>query len=180
MASNTWGTWEIDPSHSTAEFRIRHLMISTVRGRFSDFSGQIVGDPADLTTAKATLTIDVASVDTRQPDRDNDLRSANFFDVANYPQMTFESTQIKKIGENTYEVTGPLTIHGVTHEVPVKVEFLGFSKDPWGGERAGFTASTKINRKDFGLTWNAALETGGVLVGEEVTIEVELETVKKA
>ncbi|MCL4494655.1 MAG: YceI family protein [Firmicutes bacterium] len=174
------GTWEIDPDHSTAEFSIRHLMISTVRGRFSKFSGVIQGDPTDLTASTARLSIDVDSVDTRQKERDNHLRSADFFDASNYPHLTFDSTRINRTGDNTYEVVGNLTIRGTTREVPVQVEFSGISKDPWGNVRAGFTATTKINRKDYGLMWNQALETGGVLVGDEVRITVELETVKKA
>ncbi len=179
MNADKYGTWVIDRDHSTAEFRVRHLMISTVRGRFSEWSGQIVGNPEDLTHATASLTIDVTSVDTRQPERDNHLRSADFFDAANYPHITFESQTIERIGHDRYRVTGPLTIRGVTRLVPVTVEFLGFSKDPWGGERAGFTATTQLNRKDYGLVWNAPLETGGVLVGDEVNIEVDLEVVKQ-
>lgn len=173
------GTWEIDPDHSTAEFSVRHLMISTVRGRFGKFSGTIVGNPADLVTATAHLTIDVASIDTRQPDRDQHLRSADFFDAEHYPDMTFDSTAITRVGENVYDVVGNLTIRGVTRPVSVHVEYAGTSKDPWGNLRAGFTGTAKINRKDFGVTWNQALETGGVLVGDEVRITVELETVKK-
>lgn len=173
------GVWEIDPDHSTAEFSIRHLMISTVRGRFSQMAGRIVGDPADLTGATAHLEIQAASVDTRQPDRDNHLRSADFFDVEHFPTITFDSTRITRVGPDAYDVVGNLTIHGVTKEVTVRVESAGVSKDPWGNIRAGFAATTRINRKDFGLTWNQALETGGVLVGDEVRITVDLETVKK-
>ncbi len=173
------GTWAVDLDHSTAEFSIRHLMISTVRGRFSQFSGVIQGNPADLTTASAHLSIDVNSIDTRQNDRDNHLRSADFFDVSHYPTMTFDSTNISRVSGDTYNVVGKLTIHGIAREVSVQVEFQGISKDPWGNTRAGFTGTTRINRKDFGLMWNQALETGGVLVGDEVRITVELETVKK-
>lgn len=173
-------TWTVDPAHSTAEFAIRHLMISTVRGRFSGISGQIVGDPNDWTGATAEIVIDAASVDTRQPDRDQHLRSADFFDVEKYPTITFKSTRIVKTGENRYEITGDLTIHGVTKSVTIQAESLGQSKDPWGGVRAGISAETRINRKDFGLHWNQVLETGGVLVGDEVRINVELELIRQS
>jgi polyisoprenoid-binding protein YceI len=172
--------WEIDPSHSTAEFSIRHMMITTVKGRFSGITGAVEGDPEDLTTAKVHLDIDVSTVDTRQPDRDKHLRSADFFDVEKYPTMSFESTRITRTGPNTYDVVGNLTLHGVTKEVVCQVTYEGQGKDPWGGTRAGYTATTTLNRKDYGLMWNVALETGGVLVGDQVKVSVELETVKKA
>jgi len=172
--------WEIDPAHSTAEFSIRHMMITTVKGRFSGITGAVEGDPDDLTTAKVHLDIDVTTVDTRQPDRDNHLRSADFFDVEKYPTMSFQSTRITRTGPNTYDVVGNLTLHGVTKEVVCQVTYEGQNKDPWGGTRAGYTATTTLNRKDYGLMWNVALETGGVLVGDQVKVSVELETVKKA
>lgn len=170
--------WTIDPDHSSAEFRIRHLMVSTVRGHFGSLSGEIVGDPSDLTTAQATLTIDVASVDTRQKDRDAHLRSADFFDVENYPTMTFQSIRIERTGPDTYDVHGDMSIHGTTNPITVAVEALGTQPDPWGGVRSGFTATTTVSRKAFGMTWNQALETGGIMVGDEVKVTVELETVK--
>jgi len=172
--------WEIDPAHSTAEFSIRHMMITTVKGRFSGITGAVEGDPEDLTTAKVHLDIDVNTIDTRQPDRDKHLRSADFFDVEKYPTMSFESTRITRTGSNTYDVVGNLTLHGVTKEVVCQVTYEGQGKDPWGGTRAGYTATTTLNRKDYGLMWNVALETGGVLVGDQVKVSVELETVKKA
>jgi polyisoprenoid-binding protein YceI len=172
--------WKIDPDHSTAEFSIRHMMITSVKGHFRGINGELIGDPTDLTTAEVSLTIDVSTVDTRQPDRDNHLRSADFFDVARYPLMTFRSKHITRTGDNEYRVIGDLTIRDVTREVPVDVTYEGQGRDPWGGVRAGFSATTTINRKDFGLTWNVALETGGVLVGDQVKISVELETVLQA
>lgn len=172
--------WVIDPSHTEVEFSVRHMMIATVKGRFAGVEGEIVGDPHDLTNAQVNVTIDVASIDTRENDRDNHLRSADFFDVENYPKMTFKSTQITRTGDNTYKVTGDLTIRDVTRPVELDVTFNGTGKDPWGGERAGFSATGALNRKDFGLTWNAVLETGGVLVGEEIKINLEVETVRQA
>lgn len=172
--------WNVDSDHSIASFSIRHLMISTVRGHFGSIRGQIQGDPNDLTTGSARLEIDVSSVDTRQPDRDNHLRSADFFDTERFPQMQFVSTAIRSSGKNRYEVVGDLTIRGTTRSVTVAVESMGTAKDPWGGTRAGFSAQTSINRKDFGLVWNQVLETGGVMVGDEVKISVELETVLQA
>ena len=172
--------WDIDPNHSTAEFSIRHMMITTVKGRFSGITGAVEGDPEDLTAARVHLEIDLATVDTRQPERDNHLRSADFFDVEKYPTMTFTSRRITRTGTNTYDVAGDLTIHGITKDVVCQVTYEGQGKDPWGGIRAGYTAATTLNRKDFGLMWNVALEAGGVLVGDQVKVSVELETVKRA
>jgi len=172
--------WVVDPTHTNVEFAVRHMMISTVRGRFSKFEGVIEGDPNDLTGARIEGTIDAQSIDTRQEDRDNHLRSADFFDVANHPQITFKSTKVEKVGDNEYKVTGDLTIRGVTRPVTLDATFEGRGKDPWGGERIALSATGKINRKDFGLTWNAALETGGVLVSEEVKIEINAEAVLQA
>lgn len=172
--------WEIDQSHSIAAFTIRHLMITNVRGQFGNVGGQVVGDPENLIGGSAELTIDVATVDTHQKDRDNHLRSADFFDVEHYPTMTFKSREIRSRGDRRYDVEGDLTIRGVTKPVTVDVEFQGTQKDPWGGLRAAFTGECRLNRKDFGLTWNQALESGGVLVGDEVRVTVELETVLKA
>ena len=170
--------WKIDPSHTLIEFGVRHLMITTVKGRFGGVEGVITGDPSDWTTASVDVTIDAASVDTRNQDRDNHLRSADFFDVEKYPHITFKSTKVTKTGENTYDIEGDLTIRGVTKPVTLKATYLGSAKDPWGNEKIGFNATTKVNRKDFGLTWNAPLEAGGFLVGDEVNIELEVQAVK--
>ncbi len=175
--SNSNQVWIVDADHSSAEFSIRHLMISTVRGRFGKLSGTVMGDPSDLSQGSAELTIDVSSVDTHQPDRDNHLRSADFFDVEHFPAMTFKSKEIRSTGKDRYDVIGDLTIRGTTRPITVKVEALGTNQDPWGGTRAGFSAEARLNRKDYGLTWNQVLETGGVMVGDEVRIAVELETV---
>ncbi|WP_008336725.1 YceI family protein [Alicyclobacillus acidocaldarius] len=170
--------WNVDPSHSTIGFSVKHMMFTTVRGHFKKFSATVVADPEDLTTAEIDFTVDVASIDTRDENRDNHLRGADFFDVEKYPHMTFKATKIVKTGPNTYDMTGDLTIRDVTKPVTFHVTYEGMGKNPWGQEVAGFTAQAKINRKDFGLTWNAALETGGVLVSDEVKIELEIEATK--
>ncbi|HLS90190.1 MAG TPA: YceI family protein [Limnochordia bacterium] len=172
--------WVVDPTHTNVEFVVRHMMISSVRGRFSQVEGVIEGDPDDLTTGRFEATIDAASIDTRQEDRDQHLRSADFFDVENHPKITFKSTSVEKTGENQYKVTGDLTIRGTTRPVTLDVTYEGRGKDPWGNERIGLSAQGKINRKDFGLTWNAALETGGVLVSDEVRLEIHTEAVLQA
>jgi polyisoprenoid-binding protein YceI len=169
-------TWTIDPSHSHLEFGVRHLMISTVKGRFADFSGIIQLDPADLTTAKLDVTVNTASIDTRTADRDSHLRSADFFDVETYPTLTYAGRRVEKVGDG-YRVVGDLTIRGVTREVPLAVSLEGEVKDPWGNQRMAFAATTKINRADFGLVWNAALETGGVVVSDEVKISIDVELI---
>ncbi len=171
--------WKIDPSHSGAHFSVRHLVVAKVRGRFSKFEGTIQLDEGAFEKSKVSVTIDAASIDTHEPKRDDHLRSPDFFDVAKFPTLTFVSSNIVKAGER-YNVHGALTIHGVTREVVLDTELLGTGKDPWGGKRAGFAAKTQINRKDFGLTWNQALETGGVVVGEKVEIELEVEAVAAA
>jgi len=158
---------------------VRHLMISKVRGHFNKWEGTFDYDEADPTKSKLSVRIDAASIDTREEKRDAHLRSPDFFDAAKYPALTFESTRIERDGDD-YVVTGNLTIRDVTRAVQLKVESLGRTKDPWGGERAGFSASTSINRKDFGLSWNVALETGGVLVGEKIDIGIEIEAVRAA
>ncbi|MDF2628356.1 MAG: YceI family protein [Symbiobacteriaceae bacterium] len=172
--------WVLDPSHTTAEFSVRHMMFTTVKGYFTKLEGQIVADVADLTTAEISGTIDAASVDTRDAQRDGHLRSADFFDAENHPKLTFQSYRIEKTGENEYELVGDLTIRGVTKSVIWSLTFDGQGKNPWGMEVAGFTAETKINRKEFGLTWNAALEAGGWLVGDEVKFALHIEAVKQA
>jgi polyisoprenoid-binding protein YceI len=172
-------TWNIDASHSHVEFSVRHLMISTVKGRFGEVSGKVVADDANPAGAQIEATINVASIDTREAQRDAHLRSADFFDAENFPTLTFRSTRIEKAGDEL-KVTGDLTIRGTTREVVLDVTSEGRVKDPWGGERAGYSATTKIKRSDFGLTWNMALETGGVVVGDDIKIALEVELVKQA
>lgn len=173
--------WTVDASHSSIDFSLKHMMIARVKGAFHDFEASIEADPADLTTANIQFEVDVASIDTRNSDRDAHLRSADFFDVEKYPTMTFKSTNIVKKSENEYDVTGDLTIHGTTRPETFSVTFEGLAKDPMSGnEKAGFSAEGSINRTDYGLTWNAALETGGVLVGEEIKISIQIEASKEA
>lgn len=171
--------WQIDPAHTTAEFSVRHMMISNVRGRFGTIEGTVTGDLADPTQAQVEAKIDVASVDTRNEQRDQHLRSADFFDVENHPHITFKSRRIERAGDNEYKIVGDLTIRGVTREVVLDATFQGQAKSPWGQQVAGFSATTKLNRKDFGLTWNTALETGGVLVGDEVKVEIQAELIQQ-
>jgi polyisoprenoid-binding protein YceI len=172
--------WEFDPDHTGVHFKVRHLMVSSVRGEFEKVSGKIVYDETDVTKSSADITIDAASINTRVAKRDDDLRSPNFLDVAKYPTITFKSRRVEKTGDGTLKMTGDLTIHGVTKQVVLNVEGPApASKDPWGNTRVGGTATTKINRKDFGLTWNKALETGGVMVGDEVEITIDVEIYKK-
>jgi len=171
--------WNIDPEHSSIGFKVRHLMVSNVQGSFGKHSGTVDIDDKDITRSKVEITIDTNSIDTNVQKRDEHLRSADFFDVAKYPTMTFVSKKVAKAGKNKLKVTGDLTLHGVTREVVLAVDGPSQeTRDPWGNTRKGATATTKINRKDFGLTWNKALETGGVVVGEEVTITLEIEMIK--
>jgi polyisoprenoid-binding protein YceI len=172
------GTWQVDPSHSHVEFGVRHLMISTVKGRFGDVAGTVDVDPADLAKTKIDVLINAASIDTREAQRDGHLRSADFFDVERFPTLRFQSTRVGGDAGNL-RVTGNLTIRGVTREVTLAVTPEGHGRDPWGGERAGFSATTKISRGDFGLNWNQVLEAGGVLVGDEIKISIEVELLKK-
>lgn len=168
--------WNVDTVHSTVGFSVRHMMISNVKGTFNEFDGNIKLDPTDLTDASIEFTIDARSVDTRMSDRDDHLRSADFFDVENHPNLTFRATEIKKISEDNYDMTGDFTIRGTTKPVTFDLTFEGMAKDPMSGdEAAGFTGRTKINRKDFGLTWNAALEAGGFVVGDEIKINIEIQ-----
>ncbi|MBS1876174.1 MAG: YceI family protein [Acidobacteria bacterium] len=172
-------TWNLDPAHSTAEFKVKHMMITNVKGQFTGLTGALTLDEGDIANSKVEAAIDASTVNTREPQRDAHLRSADFFDVEKYPSLQFRSTGVKRTGEDEVAATGELTIHGVTREVVFKVEGpTPPAKDPWGSTRIGLSAVTKINRKDFGLTWNAALETGGILVGEEVTITLDVEFVK--
>ncbi len=172
-------TWNIDPAHSVAEFKVKHMMISNVKGQFTGVSGTLSLDDADVTKSKIDASIDAASINTREAQRDAHLKSADFFDVEKFPTLTFQSTRVVRKGDDELEVEGELTIHGVTRNVKFAVEGpTAPGKDPWGNTRIGISATTKINRKDYGLTWNAALETGGILVGEEVTITLDVEFIK--
>jgi polyisoprenoid-binding protein YceI len=171
--------WALDASHSHVSFSVRHLMISNVRGEFQKVSGEAVYDPARPETAQISATIDVASINTRDEKRDGHLRSADFFDVEQYPNLTFVSKSVRRKGEGL-ELVGDLTIHGTTREVTLAIdEITPEHTDPWGNQRVGASARTKIRRSDFGMRWNAALETGGVLVGDDVSIQVEAEFVKQ-
>jgi polyisoprenoid-binding protein YceI len=174
----TTRTYEIDPAHSEATFQVRHL-ITRVRGSFADFGGTIELDAEHPERSSVSVTIQAASITTRQPDRDAHLRSADFFDVERFPTLTFVSTSIAPRGDNRYDVTGTLTIRGVSKTITLPVTHLGTAKDPWGVEKAAFETSVRINRKDFGLNWNAALETGGFLVGDDVDIHVEVQAAAK-
>ena len=170
-------TWRLDPAHTSVEFAVKHLMISTVKGRFADVTGHVTVEDEDPTTARIEVTIEAASIDTRVDKRDEHLRSGDFLHAEAHPSLRFASTKVERAGPDALRVTGDLTIRGVTREVVLQVEERGRVKDPWGGERAGYHASTKIDRKDFGLTWNQALEAGGVLVGDEVRISIDTELV---
>jgi len=173
-------TWEFDPAHTGVHFKVRHLMISSVRGEFEKVSGKIVYDEADVTKSSADITIDAASVNTRVEKRDADLRSPNFLDVAKHPAITFKSKRVDKAGNGTLKMTGDLTIRGVTKEVVLTVEGpTPEIKDPGGNLRVGGQAITKIHRNDFGLNWNKTLETGGVVVGDEVEITIDVEIFRK-
>ena len=179
-APGTVTTWNIDPAHSAAEFKVKHMMISNVKGRCSGLSGVLKLDEADYTHSTVEASIPVSSINSGDEKRDGHLKSADFFDAEKFPAMTFKSTNIDSTGGGNYEVTGELTIHGVTKSVVLKVEDVSEpSKDPWGNHRIGLSGSTKINRKDFGLTYNSALETGGVLVGEEVTITLDVQFIRQ-
>jgi polyisoprenoid-binding protein YceI len=169
-------TYSIDKAHSEATFQVRHLL-TRVRGRFSDFEGTIEYDQERPEDSSASITVRAASVDTNERDRDAHLRSADFFDVETYPALTFRSTAIARKGTAGFELAGDLTIHGVTRPVTFDVNFLGKAKDPWGNERIAFEAEATVNRKDYGLNWNAALETGGFLVGDEVKISLSVQAI---
>jgi polyisoprenoid-binding protein YceI len=173
-------TWQIDPVHTTVEFTVRHMMISNVRGLFTKVAGTITAKDNDPASVKVEATIDTSSIDTRSADRDADLKSANFLDVAKYPTMTFRSKKIEPAGTGKWKMIGDLTLHGVTKEVTLDVQGpTAPIKDPWGNTRAGASATTKINRKDFGLAWSKVLEAGGAVVGDEVTVSIDVEAVKK-
>jgi polyisoprenoid-binding protein YceI len=172
--------WNIDLSHSGVNFSIRHMVISKVRGRFTKFTGVLNLEDEDITRSVVEATIDASSIDTGVEQRDAHLRSGDFFDVEKYPELRFRSTRIEKLEDDRFRVVGELTIRDVTREVALDVEGGGRAKDPWGNERTGFVAKTTLDRKDFGLKWNQALEAGGVLVGDRVDIELDVQAVKAA
>lgn len=172
--------WKIDPQHSSAQFAVRHMAISTVRGAFSKVNGTVVLDDKDITKSTVDVTIDVSTVDTREPARDNDLRSDRFFDVAHYPTLTFKSKKVEQVAAGKLRVTGDLTIRGTTKEVILDVDGpTSPVKDPWGNQRAAANATAKINRQEFGMKWNATLDNGGVVVGDDVNIIIDLEMIKQ-
>ncbi|QDE69346.1 MULTISPECIES: YceI family protein [Myxococcus] len=171
-------TWNIDTTHSGIHFSVRHMVIAKVRGSFRKYSGAVSLDEQDVTKSSVAVTIETASIDSGVEQRDNHLRSPDFFDVEKFPSITFKSTKVEKASGNGLKVTGNLTIRDVTREVVLDAEQLGVGKDPWGNVKAAFEAKTSVDRRDFGLTWNQALETGGVLVGEKIEIAIEVQAVK--
>jgi polyisoprenoid-binding protein YceI len=172
-------TWKLDPAHSRAEFKVKHMMISNVKGSFNGLSGTLLEDTADPTRSQVEAAIDIATISTGDEQRDTHLKSADFFNHEQHAQMLFKSTRVEKKGDEEYAVTGDLTLHGVTKPVTFAVEGPSApGKDPWGNTRIGLSATTRINRKDFGLSWNAALETGGILVGEDVQISLDVQFIK--
>lgn len=174
----TTSRWNLDTTHSGINFSVRHMVFAKVRGRFGDWRGQVRFDPEDLSTAGVAVEIDAASIDTGVADRDNHLRSADFFDADSFPKLSFESTRVEHVKDDRYRLHGELTIRDIKREVALDVEYGGQAVDPWGNTRAAFAASTSINRADFGLTWNQVLEAGGVLVGERIDIDIEVEAVQ--
>ena len=174
-ASVTSATWEIDKAHSSVGFSVRHLVISDVKGTFGDYSGTIEFDTGKLEGGSVEFTVQVASIDTDEAKRDEHLRSADFFDVENFPVMTFKSKKVHDISGENFKLTGDLTIRGITKEVTFDGTFRGVVADPWGNTKAGFAVTTKINRQDFDVKWNKTLDAGGVVVGDEVTINIELQ-----
>jgi polyisoprenoid-binding protein YceI len=176
-AAGTKTAWKLDPSHTIAEFSAKHLMITTVKGRITDIEGTIYTDEKDLNNSSVEATLKAVSLDTRTDQRDQHLRSADFLDVEKFPEIRFRSTRIQG-DKQSFKLTGDLTIRDVTKPITLDVEFEGQTKDPWGGERVGFSATGKIDRREFGLTWNQALEAGGVVVGNDIKISLEVEAVK--
>ncbi len=172
-------TWNIDPIHSHAQFKVKHMMISNVKGEFTAVTGKLELNDADITKSRIEASVDATTINTRDAQRDAHLKSADFFDVEKFPTLTFKSTRISKRGDGELSVSGDLSIHGVTRNVEFEVEGLSAPmKDPWGNTRIGLSTTTRINRKDFGLTWNATLETGGILVGDDVTLTLDVQFVK--
>lgn len=166
-------TWKIDPSHAAVEFAVKHMMISTVRGRFAEYDATIVADESNPVAAKVEATIRAASIDTGAPDRDAHLKSPDFFDAEGYPELTFVSKRVAGNPEGKFKVIGDLTIRGTTREIALDVEYQGEGRDPYGNEKRAYSATTKVDRRDFGLLWNVALETGGLLVSNEIRITIE-------
>ena len=180
-AAAATSTWQIDPAHSAAQFAVKHLAISTVRGAFTSVKGTVQFDDKDITKSSVDVTIDVNSVDTRQPDRDKDLRSDHFFDAEHFPTITFKSKRVEQLSPGKLKITGDLTIHGITKEVVLDVDGpTAPVKDPWGNQRMAINATTKINRQDFGVKWNQTMDNGGVVVGDEVSITIDAEMIPKA
>jgi polyisoprenoid-binding protein YceI len=170
--------WSFDPTHTLVEFAVKHMMFTTVKGRFGEVAGELLLDERQPERSKVTARIAAASIDTRTPQRDEHLRSADFLDAASHPELVFESTAVERVGVGRYRVRGDLTIRDVTREVELEVREEGRGRDPWGGDRIGFSASATLDRGAFGLTWNQALEAGGVLVGNEVRIALEVQAVR--
>lgn len=178
MANQT--TWAFDPAHSELTFKVKHLMITNVKGEFKQFEATLNAADASFKNATASATIQVGSISTNNDDRDNHLKSADFFDVDQFSTIQFESTSLERFDDENGQLKGNLTIKGITKEVSFELEFGGISKDPWGNEKAGFSLNGKINREDFGLTWNATLETGGVLVSNDIKVAAEIQFVKQS
>lgn len=172
--------WVLDPAHSELIFRVRHLMITNVKGEFRNFDVSVESDGSDFSNAMVSVTIDADSISTNNADRDAHLKSADFFDTESHEKITFESTELNKLDEENYQLKGILSIKGTNKELVLDVDFGGFIKDPYGNEKAGFSVSGKFNRKDWGLNWNAALETGGVMVSDEVRLSAEIQIIKQA
>jgi polyisoprenoid-binding protein YceI len=173
-------SWQVDLAHSAVNLTVRHMVISKVRGRFAKWNAKLALDTADLRRTAVEVVIDAASIDTGVADRDNHLRSPDFLDAQSYPSLTYESRRVEALSPERLRVVGDLTIRNVTREVVLDVEYGGQGKDPWGNQRVGFTATASLNRKDFGLTWNQALETGGLLVADRVDVEIELQAIRQA
>jgi polyisoprenoid-binding protein YceI len=176
---STKTTWAIDPSHSEIQFKVKHMMITNVTGHFSEFEGSVESDGIDFETAKIEFKANVASISTNSEQRDNHLKSDDFFSVEKYPNLSFTDGTLVSTGEETFDLTGNLTIKDITKAVTLKAELGGIDKDPWGNEKVGFSLTGKINRKDFGLTWNALTESGGMLVSEEIRLIAEIQLVRK-
>lgn len=180
MSTTETTKWVLDPTHSELLFKVKHLMITNVKGEFRKFNAEATTQGEDFSTAQITVSIDASSVFTNNDDRDNHLKSADFFEVEKYGELTFASSSLTKNGDDVYKLSGLLTIRGVSKPVELEVEFGGINKDPWGNMKAGFSLNGKISRKEWGLNWNAALETGGVLVSDEVRLSAEIQMVKQA